>query len=487
MKKLVTEVNLARCDALQTVLEVRGIRCTIKNEYSSIESGGTFARPELWVIDDAQFEEARAILREEETEHVRSGDATERALASDENSHSTQEARRAKHKRNILISLALTVVVAGLVYAVVQGIRQSAAAYYFDRGYTYDSNADYDSAIAAYSEAIQSKPNYWEAYYNRAIAKENKGDLDGATEDYTRVVEINPNDLQVRSFRAYAKVRKGDFDGAIADYNYVIRWDPTRADAYYYRADVKNRKGDLDGAIADCDRAIEINAKDPYAYIIRSFAKSEKGNLDEAIADCNQAINLKAHDTQAHYARGWAKFASNDLDGAIADHTRAIEIDSKNVDAYGSRGDAYVLKRNWNLALADYRRCCELGSQGEDGSHPMIWIVRMQLGEKEVADKELAAYLQKRKNTPASNWSIKVAGFLLNKISESDLITASASSDFKKERGQRCSAWFVVGMKRLLAGEKTAAASCFQKSLATKAKDWTEYYLAQAELKALGQ
>lgn len=487
MKKLVTEVNLARCDALQTVLEVRGIRCTIKNEYSSIESGGTFAQPELWVIDDAQFEEARAILREEEGEHVRSGDATERALASDENSPSTQEARRAKHKRNILISLALTVVVAGLAYAVVQGLRQSAAAYYFDRGCSYHDNADYDKAIAAYSEAIRSRPGYWEAYYNRAIAKEKKGDLDGAIEDYTRIADINPKDLQARIFIARAKTGKGDFDGAIADYNYVIRWDPARADAYYDRADAKNRKGDLDGAIADCNRAIEINPKDPDAYIIRSFAKSEKGRLDEAIADCNQAINLKPHSAMAYFARGLAKFESNDLDGAIADHTRSIEIDSKNVDAYGSRGDAYALKRNWKLALADYRRCCELSPQKEDEVLAMIWIVHMQLGEKEAADKGLAAYLQRRKNTPASNWPIKVAGFLLNKTSESDLIAASVSSDPKKERGQRCSAWFFVGMKRLLAGEKTAAASCFQKSLATKARDWTDYYFAQAELKALGQ
>ena len=80
-----------------------------------------------------------------------------------------------------------------------------------------------------------------------------------------------------------------------------------------------------------------------------------------------------------------------------------------------------------------------------------------------------------------------MAGHLLGKVSEADLFAAAKSPDAKKERGQLCEAWFYSGMKKLLAGDKAAAAEHFQKCLATEQKDFTEYRFAQAELKALGQ
>ena len=48
-----------------------------------------------------------------------------------------------------------------------------------------------------------------------------------------------------------------------------------------------------------------------------------------------------------------------------------------------------------------------------------------------------------------------------------------------------CEAWFYAGMKKLLGGDKAAAANYFKKCLATEQKDFTEYLLAEAELKAL--
>jgi hypothetical protein len=40
-------------------------------------------------------------------------------------------------------------------------------------------------------------------------------------------------------------------------------------------------------------------------------------------------------------------------------------------------------------------------------------------------------------------------------------------------------------MKKLIAGDKSGAQDCFNKSLATHQKDYTEYHFARAELKAL--
>jgi hypothetical protein len=42
-------------------------------------------------------------------------------------------------------------------------------------------------------------------------------------------------------------------------------------------------------------------------------------------------------------------------------------------------------------------------------------------------------------------------------------------------------------MKKLFNGDKDAAANYFHKCLATQQKDFTEFQLAQSELKALGK
>ena len=109
------------------------------------------------------------------------------------------------------------------------------------------------------------------------------------------------------------------------------------------------------------------------------------------------------------------------------------------------------------------------------------------MGEKAVANKELTSYIDNRWNGAPDDWETKIANFLLDKISETDFFVAAASPDAKKERGQRCQAWFYAGMKRLLNGDKTTAADYFRKSVATEKKTFNEYQFAKAELHALGK
>lgn len=71
MRRLFTHPNLARCDLLRTVLELRGIECQMRNEFSANTVGAAylgplpFAWPEVWVRED-QFAEAERILRNED-------------------------------------------------------------------------------------------------------------------------------------------------------------------------------------------------------------------------------------------------------------------------------------------------------------------------------------------------------------------------------------------------------------------------------------
>ena len=66
MKKLIAIPSLSECDLLKSVLESKGISCFIKNEMSSLLAGKIpfqEVMPELWIIDDEQFDKASAIVK----------------------------------------------------------------------------------------------------------------------------------------------------------------------------------------------------------------------------------------------------------------------------------------------------------------------------------------------------------------------------------------------------------------------------------------
>jgi len=254
------------------------------------------------------------------------------------------------------------------------------------------------------------------------------------------------------------------------------------------RGTAKQMKGDLEGAIADYTRAIELNPMFGEAYCNRGNAKSDKGDLDGAIADFSRAIVIKPGLSEAYCGRGLAKSAKGDLNGATADLNQAIDINPKFSEAYYGLAACHALKSKWNDALSDYRRTCEISKQGDvrDYCQLQIWIMRTRLGEGKAADKDLAARLKKGWNAAPNDWVSKVAGHLLGAVTEPDLIAATHSSNAQTAGGQLCEAWYYAGMKKLLTGDKKAAAENFRKCLATKHNDFNEFKFAQAELKALG-
>ena len=68
MKSIGTYRTLAECDQARMLLEGSGIACLVKNEFASNTAAASlvgslpFARPELWILDDACEADALALL-----------------------------------------------------------------------------------------------------------------------------------------------------------------------------------------------------------------------------------------------------------------------------------------------------------------------------------------------------------------------------------------------------------------------------------------
>jgi lipoprotein NlpI len=325
----------------------------------------------------------------------------------------------------------------------------------------------------------QSSASDW---VNSGNAKYEKGDLDGAVADYSRAIEIDPKYAMAYFNRGVVKGIKDDLDGAVADYSRAIEIDPKYEDAYINRGVAKGKKGDLDGEIADYNRAIEIDPEYAVAYLNRGLAKRTKGDLDGAVADYSRAIEIEPEYAVAYSNRGNAKSEKGDSDGAVSDYSRAIEIDPKYAVVYSNRGNVFQAKGQFDRAAADFNKAFELNTKDEYACLRLLIATWLAKGDTGGATATL------RKHIDANNsddWVRTISKYYvgIDNLNEQAVLSEARKGKDGKEVGERlCEAYYYLGVKRLVAGNRKGAAEYFTLSIGTDVKSFQEYNASKAML-----
>jgi tetratricopeptide (TPR) repeat protein len=120
---------------------------------------------------------------------------------------------------------------------------------------------DYRGALADFNRAIQTDPNFVEAYnYRGNLKRNNLKDYQGALADFNRAIQLAPNYALLYRNRGVVKLTGfEDFQGALADLNRAIQIDPNYAEAYGQRGSFKyNSLKDRVGGIADTRQAARL-------------------------------------------------------------------------------------------------------------------------------------------------------------------------------------------------------------------------------------
>ena len=111
---------------------------------------------------------------------------------------------------------------------------------YLERGDAFSEARDYAAAIAAYSSAIQLKPDFAEAYNNRGFAYYLNGNPKMAIADFTRAIELRPNYPKAYNSRGVVYMSNGyESSKAIADFDRAIALKPDFRYAYINRANAR--------------------------------------------------------------------------------------------------------------------------------------------------------------------------------------------------------------------------------------------------------
>ena len=194
----------------------------------------------------------------------------------------------------------------------------------FDMGINYLDRGDYDMAIVYFDQAINTKPNFGEAYNNRGIAYRARGEDDQALADFERAIQLLPNSAAPYNNKGAVYLSMGEYVQAFSDFDKALEIDQTCGKAYYNRGLANLETGIYNDAIVDFDSAIQTTSEE-------LFQRTRRKEINEKSGMFAVAPNLISTQTfvdlpTAYAFRGIGYFEMGDVDRALADLDKALEL-----------------------------------------------------------------------------------------------------------------------------------------------------------------
>ncbi|HEU4339582.1 MAG TPA: hypothetical protein VFS19_05900, partial [Planctomycetota bacterium] len=391
-------------------------------------------------------------------------------------------------------------------------------------------------ALAAINKALertQDARSYWLLGKVRIGAD----DDDGAAEAYAKAIELDPKEVQFYQDRCFPNWRRGNYKEMEADATRIIELEPRKINGYHSRSMARGVLGNIEGQLADIDKIIDLEPDKPSGYNLRGLARNRKKDFDGAIADLTKAMELAGDDKRAwqnaleyrvvaHRSKwgalrdaGRPEEAKEALLLAIADQKKCLEENPKNAfgraelsqyyreggdvaaaDAelaeaikinrqvaanfYAQQAHRLYVDKKWARSLEFYRRSIDIDPL-RAGQRPLyVWLLRGWLKEAEAAGAELASIIDEKKVT-MEEWDLKIASFMVGRMSEEDLFKAAGTKDEKAAKGRRCEAYCFAAEKRHIAGDVEGAKALYKRSIEQEQRNFLETYLSEMRLKDL--
>lgn len=258
-----------------------------------------------------------------------------------------------------------------------------------DKGMSYLSSHEYDSAIASFEEAIAAGENKHLTYRGLGIAYLELGRYDEAAEALLTSLSSGSGiatdiDFDTNFYLAECYSKLGDYASAIEVYNAITALHPKDKSACYLRGVAFLKNGDHDSATADFDRAIAIAPRDYDMMITIYKALSENGYEEEGLSILQSAID-KNDQFMTNYEKGQISFYL----GNNADAQRYLELarnerDTEKAPVVLLLGQTGENQGDYNYAISVYKTYLE-----EDANHADIYnqlgICQLKMGEYEQA------------------------------------------------------------------------------------------------------
>ena len=298
------------------------------------------------------------------------------------------------------------------MFASFLGHTQTQESYWNSAGKKFDSK-DYQGALIDYQKAHNIKKDAALAH-NIGHCLKNLEDYKGAIYSFSEAIQLKPEYIDAYDGRAEVKFTTEDFYGAISDKYRAIELDEDNmenARRYYFVAFMKINLKDINGGIGDLEKALQIVPHKETQYMAelhmiigRGYAELE--NISEAKNNFLKSIEIFPN-TEAY--KNLIYYIEDDND-KIKYYSEAIKLDPNDAELYKDRGFAYSGIKNYYAAISDFMRYNDLQTEENNLVRGYWWIAfnKAFIGDHKGAtddySKALQIMLENRENWTLANF-----------------------------------------------------------------------------------
>jgi tetratricopeptide (TPR) repeat protein len=261
---------------------------------------------------------------------------------------------------------------------------------HFEAGVAAFDEWELEDAIDEFSQAIESDPNFAQAFFRRGVVYREKGQLEAAEADLGQAIDLQPDLAEAYYERGYLYLDLARGEEAMRDFTAAIELQPDYAKAYCKRAQVCKwyiDDCDADNVWADLEQAIELAPDDAEVWLFRGELYLEEEEYDLALPDLVQAVELAPDDGYAWEMLGQTYYLLGEYDQALASYDEAIRLEPTELEPYYHRAFAFMAIDDLDAALEDLDRILLL-EPGHSGAHYGRGRIHAALGyyEEAIAD-----------------------------------------------------------------------------------------------------
>jgi len=234
------------------------------------------------------------------------------------------------------------VLVAILLVVAVQA--QDARAYY-SQGLALMDEERYGEAAAAFRQAVDLNPSYFDALTALGYADTLTGRFDDAIAAYQQALALQPTSTFVLRSLGYVHTQKGDYPKALEAFDQAVAIDPSDAAAWTSRGLALSAMGRFNESVASYEKAVEADPGSYYAWFSLGMEYYGAGMYAEAVPAFDRAITIDERSSGTWNYRGLSLAALGRYQEAIESYNRGLIVDPDNPDLKENRGAAEVQLR----------------------------------------------------------------------------------------------------------------------------------------------
>ena len=247
---------------------------------------------------------------------------------------------------------------------------------------TWQSQGEYDKALAAVDAALQASPKSAALHARRAELLHLRGRWDEAAKAAGQAIGLDKENFLAHWVRAQLVRDRGDLKAADAEFRWFVRTYTNRSDA---DKDIKDSDELLLVGLAGSENARWNNLADQFQFILtdvygdalkadKNFWPAEyqagillleKYNRGEALAAFDKALAINPNAAEALVGKGRAALQKYEIKDAERFADRALRINPNMPEALQLRADLHLTTANVPKALAELERARQVNPRDE--------------------------------------------------------------------------------------------------------------------------